>query len=164
VIKFSAAVARMFTASALAVLIAFVASAAQHDYPSKPVRLVSGYAPGGTTSLVGRLIGERLTESWGQQFVLDNRPGGGTLIGAEIVARMCSPICVDKAIQKKIEVDVLRLLKTPEIRQRLVDLGVDVEPLGSAEFAAFFRAETAKWIKTARGGDFPSVILAAPAA
>jgi tripartite-type tricarboxylate transporter receptor subunit TctC len=63
---------------------------------------------------------------------------------------MCSPIGVDKAIQKKIEVDVLRLLKTPEIRQRLVDLGVDVEPLDSGEFAAFFRAETAKWIKAAR--------------
>ena len=63
---------------------------------------------------------------------------------------MCSPIGVDKAIQKKIEVDVLRLLKTPEIRQRLVDLGVDVEPLDAGEFAAFFRAETAKWIKAAR--------------
>jgi tripartite-type tricarboxylate transporter receptor subunit TctC len=63
---------------------------------------------------------------------------------------MCAPIGVDKAIQKKIEVDVLRLLKMPEIRQRLVDLGVDVEPLDSAEFAAFFRAETTKWIKAAR--------------
>ena len=60
---------------------------AQHDYPSKPVRLVSGYAPGGTTSLVGRLIGQKLSDSLGQQFILDNRPGGGTLIGGEIVAR-----------------------------------------------------------------------------
>jgi tripartite-type tricarboxylate transporter receptor subunit TctC len=63
---------------------------------------------------------------------------------------MCSPIGVAKAIQKKIEVDVLKLLNVPEIRQRLVDLGVDVEPQDSAEFTAFFRAETAKWIKTAR--------------
>ena len=60
---------------------------AQTDYPNRPVRLVSGYAPGGTTSLVGRLIGQKLTESWGQQFILDNRPGGGTLIGSEIVAK-----------------------------------------------------------------------------
>jgi tripartite-type tricarboxylate transporter receptor subunit TctC len=63
---------------------------------------------------------------------------------------MCSPIGVDKAVQKKIEVDVLKLVKTPEISRRLVDLGVDVEPLDSTEFAAFFRAETAKWIKAAR--------------
>ena len=60
---------------------------AQADYPNKPVRIVSGYAPGGTTSLAGRLIGQKLTESWGQQFILDNRPGGGTLIGGEIVAK-----------------------------------------------------------------------------
>jgi tripartite-type tricarboxylate transporter receptor subunit TctC len=84
VINFLAA-ARVLTAGAL---IAFAASAlAQGDYPNRPVRLVSGYAPGGTTSLVGRLIGQKLTESWGQQFILDNRPGGGTLIGAEIVAK-----------------------------------------------------------------------------
>ena len=84
-IRFSAAVARMLTVGAL---IAFAASAAaQQDYPNRPVRLVSGYAAGGTTSLVGRLIGQKLTESWGQQFVLDNRPGGGTLIGTEIVAK-----------------------------------------------------------------------------
>ncbi|HZN23424.1 MAG TPA: tripartite tricarboxylate transporter substrate binding protein [Burkholderiales bacterium] len=73
---------------ALSGLIASIApAAAQGDYPNRPVRLVSGYAPGGTTSLVGRLIGQKLTESWGQQFILDNRPGGGTLIGAEIVAK-----------------------------------------------------------------------------
>ena len=63
---------------------------------------------------------------------------------------VCAPIGVDKAIQNKIEADVLKLLAMPELRQRLVDLGVDVEPQNSAEFAAFFRAETAKWIKTAR--------------
>jgi tripartite-type tricarboxylate transporter receptor subunit TctC len=62
----------------------------------------------------------------------------------------CAPIGVDKAIQNKIESDVLKLLAMPEVRQRLVDLGVDVEPQNSAEFTAFFRAETAKWIKTAR--------------
>ena len=62
-------------------------SFAQQEYPNKPVRLVSGYAAGGTTTIVGRLIGQKLTESWGQQFILDNRPGGGTLIGAEIVAK-----------------------------------------------------------------------------
>lgn len=63
---------------------------------------------------------------------------------------MCAPIGVDKAIQNKIEADVLKLLAMPDLRQRLVDLGVDVEPQNSAEFAAFFRAETAKWIKAAR--------------
>ncbi|HEY0336412.1 MAG TPA: tripartite tricarboxylate transporter substrate binding protein [Burkholderiales bacterium] len=63
---------------------------------------------------------------------------------------VCAPIGVDKAIQNKIEADVLKLLAMPELRQRLVDLGVDVEPQNSAEFTSFFRAETTKWINTAR--------------
>ncbi len=70
---------------------AFLATAqvarAQADYPNRPVRLISGYAPGGTTTLVGRTIGQKLAESWGQQFVLDNRPGAGTTIAGAIVAK-----------------------------------------------------------------------------
>lgn len=66
----------------------FVTSAsAQQNYPNRPIRLVSGYAAGGTTSLIGRLVGQTLTDAWGQQVVLDNRPGGGTLIAGEIVAK-----------------------------------------------------------------------------
>jgi len=83
---------RIFVPAArVAVLVAFIVFArsawSQAEYPSRPVRLVSGYAAGGTTSLVGRMIGQRLAEQWGHQWVLDNRPGGGTLIGGEIVAK-----------------------------------------------------------------------------
>jgi tripartite-type tricarboxylate transporter receptor subunit TctC len=63
---------------------------------------------------------------------------------------VCAPVGVDKAIQAKIEADVLKLLGTPELKQRLTDMGVDVEPLNSADFTAFFRAETTRWLKTAR--------------
>jgi len=63
---------------------------------------------------------------------------------------VCSPVGVDKAIQQKIETDVLKVLATQEHRQRLTELGVDVEPQNAVEFAAFFRSETAKWIKAAR--------------
>ena len=63
---------------------------------------------------------------------------------------ICAPVGVDKAVQAKIETDTLRILAMPDVRQRLIDMGVDVEPLNSADFTAFFRVETAKWIKTAR--------------
>ena len=56
-------------------------------YPERPVRLVVPYSAGGSTDTVSRLIGARLTERMGQQFVIDNRTGAGTLIGTEIVAR-----------------------------------------------------------------------------
>jgi tripartite-type tricarboxylate transporter receptor subunit TctC len=55
-------------------------------YPERPVRLVVPYSAGGSTDTVSRLIGARLTERMGQQFVIDNRTGAGTLIGTEIVA------------------------------------------------------------------------------
>jgi tripartite-type tricarboxylate transporter receptor subunit TctC len=57
------------------------------NYPNKPVRLVVPFAPGGSSDIVARLIGQKLTELWGQQFVIDNRPGAGGALGAETVAK-----------------------------------------------------------------------------
>lgn len=57
------------------------------DYPTKPIRIVVPFATGGGTSNAARLIGEKLTERWGQPVVIDNRPGGNTVIGAEHVAK-----------------------------------------------------------------------------
>ncbi len=57
------------------------------DYPTKPIRIVVPFATGGGTSNAARIIGEKLTERWGQPVVIDNRPGGNTVIGAEHVAK-----------------------------------------------------------------------------
>ena len=61
--------------------------AAQQPYPSKPIRLITPFAAGGTTTILARLIGQRFTESWGQQLIVDNRPGGGTMIGTDAAAK-----------------------------------------------------------------------------
>jgi tripartite-type tricarboxylate transporter receptor subunit TctC len=69
---------------------AATAGYAQHaanDYPSKPIRLIVPYPPGGTTDFVAREIANKLGESWGRQVVIDNRPGAGTLIGLNMGAR-----------------------------------------------------------------------------
>ena len=60
---------------------------AAQPYPTRPVRLVIPYPPGGPTDFVGRLVGQKLSALIGQQVVVDNRPGAGTIIGSEIVAR-----------------------------------------------------------------------------
>ncbi len=65
---------------------AFAQNAAA-GYPSKPVRLVVPFTPGASTDIVARLLGGKLTEAWGQQFVADNRPGAGGALGGEAVAR-----------------------------------------------------------------------------
>jgi tripartite-type tricarboxylate transporter receptor subunit TctC len=53
------------------------------DYPARPVRWLVGYPPGGATDILARLIGQRLSEKLGQQFVIENKPGAGNNIGTE---------------------------------------------------------------------------------
>ncbi len=60
---------------------------AQQTYPNKPIRLISAFAAGGTTTIIARLIGQKLVESWGRQVIIDNRPGANTMIGTDIVAK-----------------------------------------------------------------------------
>jgi tripartite-type tricarboxylate transporter receptor subunit TctC len=62
-------------------------AAAQQDYPNKPIRYISPYAPGGSTSVIARLIGQQLTDAWGQQVIVDNRPGANTIIGTSIALK-----------------------------------------------------------------------------
>lgn len=56
-------------------------------YPNKPVRMVVPFPPGGTTDILARAVGQKLSEAWGQQVVIDNRPGAGGNIGTDLVAK-----------------------------------------------------------------------------
>jgi tripartite-type tricarboxylate transporter receptor subunit TctC len=62
-------------------------SAAQEAYPAKPVKLIVPFAPGGSTDIVARLVADKMRASLGQPVVVDNRAGGGGMIGAEAVAK-----------------------------------------------------------------------------
>ena len=63
------------------------ALAAQQNYPNKPIRWITPYPPGGSTTTLSRLIGDKLSESFGRNVIIDNRPGGNTMIGADAVAK-----------------------------------------------------------------------------
>jgi tripartite-type tricarboxylate transporter receptor subunit TctC len=60
---------------------------AQTDYPAKPVRMVVPIAAGGGTDIIGRMVAQKLTQAIGQQFIVDNRPGAGGIIGSDAVAK-----------------------------------------------------------------------------
>ncbi len=83
----------MFRRHAIALLalglcaIAATRPASAADYPTRPVRFIVGYPAGGSTDIIARLIGQRLSERLGQQFVVENKPGAGNNIGTESVVR-----------------------------------------------------------------------------
>jgi len=104
-------------------LIAFTSAAAigaaAADYPTRPIRIVVTYAPGGSTDVVARLLSQPLGEALGQQVVVDNRGGAGGIIGTDIVAHAAADgytllfgtsagLMINPLIQKKLPYDVAR--------------------------------------------------------
>ena len=61
--------------------------AAAQDYPARPLRMILGFAPGGSTDLVARVLAQKMAATWNQQVVVDNRPGANGMIGADLVAK-----------------------------------------------------------------------------
>jgi tripartite-type tricarboxylate transporter receptor subunit TctC len=78
---------RLLAAAGAALCLATPAFAQAQTYPTKPVKLVVPYPPGGPTDIVARLVAQKLSDAMGQQFIIDNRPGAGGNPGAELVAR-----------------------------------------------------------------------------
>lgn len=106
-----------------AVLCALALSAAASDtlaqtYPARPIRLIVAFAPGGSVDLVARLIGQKLGDAWRQQVVVDNRPGAGGNVSAELAARapadgytiyICSAsLVVNASLYRKLPYDPLK--------------------------------------------------------
>ena len=105
-------------AALFAALLAAVAPAGAQSYPTKPVRLVAPFAPGGGTDISARILAEGLTQAFGQTVVVDNRPGAGSMLGCDIVAKSTPDgytlllgnisMAFNAAIYRKMPYDTLR--------------------------------------------------------
>ena len=71
----------------LAAMLAAAAPVAAQVFPTKPVRMVVPFPPGGATDIIARLLGQKLQEIWGQTVVMEYKPGGGTVVGTDFVAK-----------------------------------------------------------------------------
>src|SRR5215213_7331641 len=84
-------VAWRLSAILLAAFMAMNSAAAQEDpapgFPSRPIRIVVPFPAGGPTDILSRVIGQKMSEAWGQAVIIENRPGANTAIGDQIVAR-----------------------------------------------------------------------------
>lgn len=76
-----------FALAVAATLSGIMTAAAAQTYPVKPIRMVVHFPPGGPTDLVARAVGQKMSETWNQQVVIDNRPSAGGVIGVETVVR-----------------------------------------------------------------------------
>jgi len=124
---------------------ASTAIAQSSDFPNRPVRLVNPYAPGGSVDLVGRAVAAGLTDIWGHQVIVDNRPGAGTTIGTEMVVRaqpdgytmLCnsSAIAIMPSMYRSVRFDTVR------------DLQPIVQVAGSEQLLAVHPGLPAKSVK-----------------
>jgi tripartite-type tricarboxylate transporter receptor subunit TctC len=112
-------IAQLLAVGALAVAAALPGLVQAQDYPNRPIRVVVPYTPGGTVDVIARMLGQNFAEAWGQQAVVDNRPGAGGNLGTEAVAKSApdgytllmstsTPLTTNLALYKSLRYDTLR--------------------------------------------------------
>jgi tripartite-type tricarboxylate transporter receptor subunit TctC len=99
-------------------VILLAAGSAHADFPDKTIRIVVPYPPGGFNDTLGRIVAQKFNEAWGQPAVVENRPGGGTLIGTDSVAKapadgytllvVAFPFAVNPSLYAKLPYDTVR--------------------------------------------------------
>jgi tripartite-type tricarboxylate transporter receptor subunit TctC len=134
------------------------------DYPTRTVRLVVGFPPGGSADIVARLVAQALTERMGQTFIIDNKPGAGSNLGTETVARaepdgytlMAESVsnAINPTLYKKLNYDQLRDLApvaSIDVVPNVMDINLDVPARTIPEFIAYAKVNPGK-ISMGSGG------------
>jgi len=149
----------MLRRTVLAFAVAIVSQASAQVYPSKPVRYIAPYAPGGFVDLRARQLGARLAELWKQPVVVENRPGAGGVLGTDVVAKSApdgytmgmgnfASLAVNKSLMKSLPYDPLAdLIHVVLVEKSPLVLMVhpSVQAKTVAEFVALAKANPGKF-------------------
>ena len=153
------------TILALSIAASSVTGVYAQTFPSRPARIIVGFTAGGATDVTARLLAQDFTKMWGQQVLVDNRPGASGMIGAELVARaapdghtlLVSPqtsIVVAPLLIKKVAYDSLKDFATVAVvgsTPQLLVIHPSLPPKNFKEFVAFVKAN-AKNLSFGSGG------------
>ena len=140
----------------LAWLLCAVANACGQTYPAKTVRLMVGFAPGGGTDIVARVVAQKLTEMWGQTVIVENRTGASGIIGADVVAKAApdgytllmssqTSTAVAASLYSKLPYDVLKdfaIVTVVGSAPTLIIVHPSLPPRTFQEFIAFVKANS----------------------
>jgi tripartite-type tricarboxylate transporter receptor subunit TctC len=143
---------------------AITAAAGAENFPSRSIRWVVGYPPGGTTDILARIVGQRIGEHVGQQVIIDNRPGAANNIGTEIVVKapadgytvlLVNPAnAINASLYQKLPFDFLRdiapvggIIRVPNV----MEVTVSLPPKTIPEFIAHAKANPGKVILASSG-------------
>jgi tripartite-type tricarboxylate transporter receptor subunit TctC len=150
---------------------AWMGSASAQDYPTRPVKWVVGYPPGGATDIIARLLGQRLSERLGQQFVIENKPGAGNNIATESVINaepdgytllFVNPASyINATLYANLKFNVIRDIAPIAAFNRVpnvMTVNKDVPAKTVAEFIAYVKANPGK-VNLASSGNGTSVHL-----
>jgi tripartite-type tricarboxylate transporter receptor subunit TctC len=150
---------------------ASIGTALAADYPTRPVKWVVGYPPGGATDIIARLIGQRLSERLGQQFVIENKPGAGNNIATESVINaepdgytllLVNPAnYINATLYANLKFNLVRDIAPVASFNRVpnvMTVAKDVQAKNVAEFIAYAKANPGK-VNLASSGNGTSVHL-----
>jgi tripartite-type tricarboxylate transporter receptor subunit TctC len=153
----------------LSALLWSIGGAAALDYPTRPVRFVVGFPAGGATDILARIIGQRLSERLGQQFVIENKPGAGNNIGTEAVVNaapdgytvlLVNPAnFINASLYTNLKFNFIRDIAPVATFQRVpnvMTVALDVPAKTVAEFIAYVKANPGK-VNMASSGNGTSV-------
>lgn len=151
--------------------VASMGSASAQEYPTRPVKWVVGYPPGGATDIIARLLGQRLSERLGQQFVIENKPGAGNNIATESVISaepdgytllFVNPASyINATLYANLKFNVIRDIAPVAAFNRVpnvMTVNKDVPAKTVAEFIAYVKANPGK-VNLASSGNGTSVHL-----